>query len=423
MRRSTFCALIGLAAAASGAVWAQSADAFRIPRDHAAITYSTRATRDAIVRLNERIERSELQLAFGAPPRGYLESVLKALDISPSSQMLVFSENSLQGEHISQTAPRAIYFNETVAVSWAKGAETIEATALDATQGIQFYSIVQRPSPKAQFVRRKDCLQCHLMPQTYGVPGLFAMSQLPLSDNKNEYAQGWATDHRTPIEDRWGGWYVTGEQVPLRHLGNVPVAHVPRSYVRADVAPTLATASGAFDTSAYLTPHSDVAALLVLNHQVHMTNLLIRLGWAARVSAHEAPKNGAWPQHVRNTVAEVVDYMLFVDEAPLPSTVRGSSAFAQHFVWRGPRDDKGRSLRELDLTRRLLRYPCSYMIYSEVFDALPPTVKGDVYERLWEVLSGKETDKAYASLSLADRRAVIEILRDTRSGLPVYFQP
>jgi len=424
MRRPTSRAIVGLAATLSGAVvLAQGTGLFRLSRDHAAIQYSTRATRNAIVRLNERIAQGELQLAFDAPPRGYLQSVLKALDISSSSQMLVFSENSLQRAHISKATPRAIYFNDTVAVSWAKGADTVEATVLDATQGVHFYSMAQNPQQKPQFVRRTDCLECHLMPQTYGVPGLFAMSVLPLSDNKNEYAQGWATDHRTPIDDRWGGWYVTGMQVPARHLGNVPVMHVPRSYVRADVAPTLAAGTGAFDTSAYLAPHSDVVALLVLNHQTHMTNLLIRLGWEARVAEHDAARTGVAPPPVRDTVRELVDYLLFVDEAPLPSVVRGSSSFAQEFSSRGPRDSKGRSLRELDLTRRLLRYPCSYMIDTETFDALPPAARSQVYERLWEVLSGKVSDKAYAGLSFADRRDIIEILRETRSGLPAYFQP
>lgn len=422
MRRPTSRAIVGLAATLSVAVLAQDTGLFRLARDHAALQYSTRPTRDAVVRLNERIEKGDLQLAFDAPPRGYLQSVLKALDISPSSQTLVFSENSLQRAHISKATPRAIYFNDTVAVSWAKGADTVEATVLDATQGVHFYAIAQKPQPKPQFVRRADCLECHLMPQTYGVPGLFAMSQLPLSDNKNEYAQGWATDHRTPIEDRWGGWYVTGAQVPARHLGNVPVTHVPRSYVRAEVAPKLETGTKTFDASAYLTPYSDVVALLVLNHQVHMTNLLTRLGWESRVAAHEASRAGVKLPDVRQTARELVDYMLFVDEPPLPSAVKGSSTFAQEFTSKGPRDSKGRSLRELDLTRRLLRYPCSYMIYTETFDALPPAAKASAYERLWEVLSGKATDRAYAGLSLADRRAIIEILRETKSGLPAYFQ-
>jgi hypothetical protein len=250
------------------------------------------------------------------------------------------------------------------------------------------------------------------------------MSVLPLSDDQNDYARGWPMDHRTPVEDRWGGWYVTGTQVPLRHLGNVPVLHVPRSYVRADTAPRLTTGAGAFDASAYLTPHSDVVALMVLNHQVHMINLLTRLGWEARILAHDSPATttGGLPPHVRDLVREFVDYLLFIDEAPLPSPVKGATKFAQEFASKGPRDSRGRSLRDLDLAHRLLRYPCSFMIYSDAFEALPATVKDLVYERMWEVLSGRETNKVYARLSLADRRAIVEILRETKKGLPGSFR-
>jgi hypothetical protein len=393
-----------------------------VSRDHPAIQYSSRPPRDPIVRLNESVAKGDVALAFDAMPRGYLASVLKALDIPPSSQTLVFSENSLQRAHISKATPRAIYFNDTVAVAWAKGAETIEATALDATQGVHFYSIPQTRGAKPQFIRRNaDCLQCHLLPQTHGVPGVLTMSVLPLSDNKNDYAQGWEVDHRTPIEDRWGGWYVTGAQVPVKHLGNVPVLHVPRSYVRADVAPKLTVASQAFETAAHLTPHSDVVALMVLNHQTRMTNLLTRLGWQSRIAAHDGAKAGVLPPHVLDTAHELVDYMLFVDEAPLPSPIHGATSFAAEFPSKGPRDSKGRSLRDLDLTRRLLRYPCSYMIYTEAFDALPAGILAVVYERLWKILSGALTDGDYSKLSLVDRRAIIEILRETKRGLPAYF--
>ena len=405
-----------------GAVFAQPASPY-VSRDHPAIQYSSRAPDDAIVSLNLSIEKGSVALEFEPLPRGYLASVLKALDISPSSQTLVFSENSLQRAHISKETPRAVYFNDTTAVAWAKGAETIEATALDATQGVHFYSIPQARSAKPRFVRRNaDCLQCHLLPQTHGVPGLVTMSVLPLSDNKNDYAQGWEVDHRTPIEDRWGGWYVTGAQVPAKHLGNVPVLHVPKSYVRAEVAPKLTAVSEAFDSTTHLTPHSDVVALMVLNHQTRMVNLLTRLGWQSRIAAHGTAKADTLPPHVRDTANELVDYMLFADEAPLPSPIRGASSFAKDFPAKGQRDSKGRSLRDLDLTRRLLRYPCSYMIYTEAFDALPPAALAAVYERMWAILSGKVTDAEYSKLSPADRRAVIEILRDTKKGLPRYWQ-
>jgi hypothetical protein len=389
--------------------------AYRLSRDHPAIQYSTRETNTAVDRLNERLERGEVRLDFEAPPRGYLQSALRALDIPVASQILVFSENSLQRAHISMGTPRAIYFNDTVALSWSKGADTVEATVLDPVQGIHFYTLDQTQQSKPRFSKRTDCLQCHLTDaETSGIPGLFAMSVLPLSDNPNEYAQGWAMDHRTPIEDRWGGWFVTGAQVPRKHLGNVAVLHVPKSYVRADVAPRLESGSAAFDASAYLTPHSDIAALLVFNHQLHMTNLLIRLGWLARVAlAPAAPR----APDLTDAVREVVDYLLFVDEAPLPSPVRGATSFAQDFAAKGPRDSKGRSLRDLDLSTRLLRYPCSYMIYSDAFDALPARAKEMVYQELWNVLSS-----AHPKLSADDRRAIVEILRDTKTGLPEYFQ-
>jgi hypothetical protein len=394
-----------------------------LTRDHPAIQYSARTPREAIVTLNQSIAKGEVGLAFEPLPRGYLASLLKALDIPPSSQTLVFSENSLQRAHISKAAPRAIYFNDTVAIAWAKGAETIEATALDPTQGVHFYSIPQTRAARPQFVRRNaDCLQCHFLPQTHGVPGMLTMSVLPLSDNKNDYAQGWEVDHRTPIEDRWGGWYVTGAQVPAKHLGNVPVLHVPKSYVRADLAPKLTAVSEAFDSSTHLTPHSDIVALMVLNHQTRMVNLLTRLGWQSRIAAHDGATKGGLPPHVRDTANELVDYMLFVDEAPLPSPVRGLSSFTKDFPAKGPRDSKGRSLRDLDLTRRLLRYPCSYMIYTDAFDALPPATLAIVYERMWAILSGKVTAAEYAKLSPADRRAIIEILRETKKNLPAYWR-
>ena len=123
-----------------------------------------------------------------------------------------------------------------------------------------------------------------------------------------------------------------------------------------------------------------------------------------------------------STAAELVDSLLFIDEVPLPVKVQGSSGFAEVFSAQGPRDTKGRSLRDLDLSRRLLKYPCSYLIYSPAFDALPARAKTAVYERLWTVLSGKDPDAAYKKLSPADRQAIIEILRETKAGLPDTFK-
>ena len=71
-----------------------------------------------------------------------------------------------------------------------------------------------------------------------------------------------------------------------------------------------------------------------------------------------------------------------------------------------------------------MRYPCSYLIYSAAFDGLPPIAKDAIYARMWQVLSGEEKGERYRmALPLADRRAIVEILRDTRSGLPDFFRP
>ena len=405
-------------------VFSQGGGMFVGPLDHVAIQYASRNTSDAVARLNKKIQDDQVQLLFDGP-HGYLRSVLAALDIAIESQTLAYSETSFQTERITDTTPRALYFNDTVAVGWVNGGDVLEIAAQDPEQGVIFWTLTQKPQHKPQFARNPRCLECHLSVSTAGVPGLFVMSMLPLSDDKNEYAQGWAVDHRTPIEDRWGGWYVTGTQVPTRHLGNVPVHHVQRSYVRATVAPKLTTVGGKIETDSYLSPHSDVVALLVLNHQVHMTNLLTRLGWETRLAAYKTSAGQAvgMTPRVHDVARELVDYMLFIDEATLPAAVRGSSAFAQAFSTKAPRDSKGRSLRELDLDDRLLRYPCSYMIYTDAFDALPSLAKEAVYGRMWEILSGKVKNKIYDRLSLADRIAIGEILRETKKGLPHYFQP
>jgi hypothetical protein len=163
-------------------------------------------------------------------------------------------------------------------------------------------------------------------------------------------------------------------------------------------------------------------SLLVFDHQVRMMNLLTRIGWEARSLAHAGKNDEQAAAALRNAAVEVVDYMLFVDEAPL-SGVKGSSTFAETFSAKGPRDSRGRSLRDLDLERRLMRYPCSYLIYSDAFDRLPLPAKDAIYSRLWQVLSGTDKAANYARLSAADRQAVIEILRETKKDFPAAINP
>jgi hypothetical protein len=315
--------------------------------------------------------------------------------------------------------PRAIYFNDTVAVGWVRGAETLEVAELDARQGVIFYSLPQSRQAAPQFKRSDDCLACHLSWDTLGVPGLMVGSMFPLPDDPNAYANGFNTVQGSPFEQRWGGWWVTGSTGGARHMGNVPV--MPPDAKKKIPSPTapLASLKGLFDLTSYPTPYSDVVAQLVLAHQARMTNMITRVGWEARVAA-SAPSADATAR-VREAAADLVDYMLFIDEASLGSGVSSMAGFAEAFSARGPRDSQGRSLRDFDLKRRLFRYPCSYMIYSVAFEALPALARDAVYARLVTVLSGKDSHARYKVLSAADRRNIAQILHETKKDLPPAF--
>ena len=419
--------LVGVSVATVGA---QRGGVFRGSRDHPAILYSRGPVDNAISRLNNRIADGSVELVF-AGASGYLRSVLDALDILVESQVAAFSRTSFQARLLSMENPRAIYFADNVAIAFIRGADVLEVAAQDRQQGTVFYFLRQAPVETPQFVRSDDCLSCHLSWDTLGVPGLQVLTTFPMSADPNAYAAGFATDHRSRIEDRWGGWWVTGKHEQFPHMGNVPVIDVddPEATIGTVRSP-LASLDGRFDLRGYQSPYSDIAALMVLEHQTHMANLLTRIGWETRRLQHRnqttRAAGGAVVEDgvdtIREVAVELVDYLLFVDEAPLPVRVESVSGFAERFAARGPRDRQGRSLRELDLAERLLRYPCSYMIYTEMFDALPPMAQNAIYDRLWRILAADVEDEIYSRLSLADRQAIVEILRDTKPDLPEYFQ-
>ena len=175
-----------------------------------------------------------------------------------------------------------------------------------------------------------------------------------------------------------------------------------------------------FDVRGYPAASSDIAALLVFDHQMRINNLLTGANWRVRIAAADAPATTA--AVAGDAAAELVDALLFVDEAPLAGPVTGAPGFAEEFTARGPFDAGGRSLRQLDLRTRLMRFPCSYMIYSDAFEQLPAVARDAVYARLWAILSGSDAAPRYARLSAADRRAIIEILRDTKKDLPATFR-
>jgi hypothetical protein len=310
----------------------------------------------------------------------------------------------------------------------------IEVAAQDPKQGAVFYILPQSAETRPVFIRRNECLSCHVSYATQGVPGMLVRSVVTASDGeaKQQFGQ-YVSDQRSPFEERWGGWYVTGKNVSMRHMGNTMISILQLSGPIAANAPaTPESLKAKLDTGTYLSPYSDIVALMVFEHQMHMMNLLTRIGWEARYAEYrehvqgptisENPSEAPSVPNLTDTAKELVDYLLFVDEVPLPAKTQGTSGFTERFAAQGPTDSRGRSLRQFDLERRLMRYPCSYMIYSQAFEALPDQAKSAIYQRMWQILSGQEKGGKYTSrLSFSDRRAVVEILRETKKDLPSYF--
>ena len=384
--------------------------------EHPAIAYSKSTPTDAVAKLQQALDAGTTKLAYDAD-RGYLPAMLRALHVPVSSQGLVFSRTSLQVDKIAPWTPRAIYFSDDVYVGWVQGGPIMEIAAVDPSLGAVFYTVTQEPGDTPVIARQtRTCLQCHdSASSTGGVPGFIMRSVVADRHGYPVASDLGATTDQTRIPDRWGGWYVTGS-IPASHRGNVfaPALASEMGNVQAYLAKTPLASSGSvtdlsgrFDTAPYLTPHSDAVALLVLAHQTYVHNLITAAGYQARSAPDDAVR-------VEGAAERLVRGMLFAKEAPLPGAVSGTSPFASEFAKAGPRDRRGRSLRDLDLEHHVFRYPLSYLIYSESFDALPPRVKDYVYRRLREVLSGKDQRPECAHISEADRTAIAEILAETK---------
>jgi hypothetical protein len=289
-----------------------------------------------------------------------------------------------------------------------------------------FY-VVDQTARQATFTRRTTCLTCHVSASTLEVPGLIARSNFTGDDGSIVPQLGsFVVDHRTPLMQRWGGWFVTGDYTPQPygvqvHMGNVTGAGTSAwGPEQTSNEVFIRWLNSKPEARGYPSTDSDIAALLAFDHQAHAINLLTRLNWESRVAAADgraAVDSGV----VRDLVNETADYLLFVGEAPPPARIVPRAGFAGTFGAGAPKDRAGRSLRDLDLERRLLRYPCSYMIYSDAFQALPVAARHAVYQRMWSVLSGQDTGPQYAHLTTGDRQAVVQILRDTVQDLPPPF--
>ena len=349
---------------------------------HPAIDYRGGALADVVTVLQRDITAGAKTIAFDGQ-QGYLRSMLAALNVPVESQILLFSKTGLQHPFTGPETPRALYFNDRVVVGYIPGAPVLEIASHDPRQGVIFQSLKQ-DAAAAQFARPDRCLGCHLSSNSMSVPGILVRSMSTAPDGRPMPQEGsFVIDHRSRLDQRWAGWFVTGAAPSVTHLGK-PID--PR-----------------VDLSAYPQPTSDVAALLTFDHQGHAINLLTRLGWETRFAEAEGRVDFTTGD-LGDILRETVDYFLFVDETTLASPLQGASAFARSFSSSGPRDRKGRSLRELDLQTRLQKHRLSYMIYSPAFDALAPATRAAFFARARTVLQARGD------------AAVMEILDDTKPG-------
>jgi len=407
----------------------------------APINYRSEDLSDPVAKLQQELNQGKRKLKY-EQKFGYLKSVLKLLKVPVDSQTLVFSKTSFQYKKISPEHPRALYFNDDVYVGKVHDGKAIEIVSFDPMQDAIFYLLDEHKADKPVFQRAElDCTQCHIAAGTRNVPGVLLRSIYPTATGTQALSsQSYITDQESPIKDRWGGWYVTGKIAGLPHMANAVVEDKQTTGLPDQGASTkLVSLPNAFDSSAYLTSQSDVVAHLVLAHQTQMHNLITLTNYKTRLALYaEAAKHhsGSKPadtplsesarKQFERPAEQLLRYLLFVNEAPLSEPggeeIEGSSTFQKEFETRGVRDARGRSLREFDLKTRIFRYPCSYLIYSASFDALPEPAKGYVYHRLLEVLCGEDKSGDFSRLSTEDRRAVLEILLATKPGLPAEWE-
>lgn len=413
------------------------------------IAYDDTPSQDVVAGLKQRLESNDEELKWDER-HGWLPALLERLNVPESSQTLVFSKTSLQIQRISRQTPRALYFNDDVYVGWVPGGDVIELSAVDPELGAVFYTVDQSEDLRPQIVRDKgECMTCHASSNTKSVPGYLVRSVYAGGDGRPHFGLGTqVTDWTTEFEDRYGGWYVTGTHGEMRHRGNVFAKDTPVDPIDAEAGANIEDLARYFDVTAYRQPTSDLVALMTLEHQTQMHNLITAAEYETRSAlaydetmneALERPadyRSDTTTRRIESAGDKLLAGLLFSEEFRLTSPVAGNSNFAAEFSAKGPRDDKGRSLREFDLQTRLFKYPCSFLIYSPQFDGLPDEVRTYVYDRLIAVLNDSPEEEPtedasaddegagsrnrrpekdpFVHLSAADRTAIREILAATK---------
>lgn len=333
-------------------------------------------------------------------PEAYLTSLLAALEVPVESQLLVFSKTAANVRQVAPDNPRAIYFNDVAYIGWVPGADVLELAGIDPVRGAIFYTLPLASDRPLRFERQRSCLTCHVSQSTLSIPGLMRRSLMTDAQGRPKVGYS-AVDHDAGYLKRWGGWYVTGTPSAWPHSGNLFGEEAIERH-RDDPAATAyrETLEGLFAPEKHLLPTSDVAAHLILDHQWHGQNLILRVHHEALLGRHS------------DVESRLVRYLLFLDEPPLPASIADSGISRRWFESRGPFDRAGRSLRQLNLSDRLLEYRCSWLIHSPSFAAMPAVVQLRLAQAMRTILSGESPDSE--KLPAGERAAILEILAETK---------
>ena len=388
--------------------------------DMAPLRYSDTKAEDSIAELAAELASGSKKLE-GVRGLERLRFVLRELGVPEESQALVFSKTSHQNHLIHPKNPRALYFSPEAYVGYVPGG-AIELIVEDPALGPVFYVIDDDDAGKALVQRDTNlCMSCHGTTRTEGIPGMLVRSVFPNPDGHPLLAKGTThVTHETPIPDRWGGYYITGRS-SLPHLGNFTYDEQDESDNKARMS-ELADLRGQIDVSKYLRPTSDIIALMVLEHQCQMHNLLNAAAMQYRRSHYLGkaidpqgdPDQGSAGRVADGMAERIVAWMFFKDEADLGDGVEGNEEFQKAFTSRFPRTKSGDSLADFQLYDRLFKNRCSYMVYSKTFRDLPPRVKWAVIAKMKAALAGE--DPGFDWLKESERKRISGILEETLEG-------
>jgi len=378
--------------------------------------YWKRPLNDPFTLLKDDLEQGRLNLDVSGE-KAYLESLLKALEIPASTQMVVYSTTSLQLSLISPRTPRAIYFNEDLYLGYVQGGR-IEIVSIDPELGGIFYIFdIPRNGNRPLAERSERCMKCHADEDTHEVPGIAIKSVIPgpTGGSLESYRRG-LTGHTIPIADRFGGWHVTGADEAQPHWGNLTGRFTPEGIVTTPLPP-----GEQFDWSVFPVATSDMLAHLLHEHQAGFVNRFTQAHYRLRTALADG-KGKLRPEDrpmIQRQVDELTRYLLFAGEATLPAPIAGDSQLKEDFLANRRADKAGNSLKDLDLETHLFRNRCSYMIYSPLFRQLPAGFKKLVYTRLGRALALSPSDPDYGHLPNPEKTRIKAILKETLPDLPV----